>query len=140
MSTTGLLRAAVEQGATDSLAADYLEGARLDASLRGARHVASGPGEITPLISEWWSEPATLAEFTVAEFDDGVAVWLERVDGDGRPERQRHYIRRDGRASAGTGSTPPRRARPRTGPREPTSRRQVRSSSRTWETWPPCGR
>ncbi len=110
MSTTGLLRAAVEQGATDSLAADYLEGARLDASLRGARHVASGPGEITPLISEWWSEPATLAEFTVAEFDDGVAVWLERVDGDGRPERQRHYIRRDGEGIRGHWiySAPPR--------------------------------
>jgi hypothetical protein len=88
-----LLRNAVEEGAVEQLTQAYAGEARLDASLPGARRVATGPAEIGALISEWWSEPGALEEFAVAEFDGGAAAWLERVDGDGRPRRQRHYLR-----------------------------------------------
>ncbi len=95
MSTEELLRGALERGETGPLLAAYAESARLDAGLVGGRRRAGGREAIGELLDEWWGPPGTLEEFSATSFPDGLAIWLERVDGDGVPSRQRHYLREE---------------------------------------------
>ncbi len=114
MRASALLRAAVEGGDHAVLVAAYADDAVLDAGLPGERVRVTGPEEIAARLGDWYSGPGRMAEWAASDHDDGAAVWLERVDGDGGARRQRHYLRvRGGRiARHWIYAAPPRTAGP----------------------------
>ena len=109
-----LLRAALETGDHAALVAAYSEDATLDAGLPGERARADGPGAIAAHLAGWYPDAGRIVEWVAREYEDGAAVWVERIDGDGVARRQRHYLRTRGGRVTGHWiyAAPPRTAAP----------------------------
>jgi aminoglycoside phosphotransferase (APT) family kinase protein len=94
------LRDCVAAGELAPLADAYAADVLLDASLPGARRKLEGPAAAVGALAACFSGAGRLVEWTPSVHPDGVAVWLERVGGDGAAVRQRHYLRlRDGKVA-----------------------------------------
>lgn len=106
------LRAALIAGDFRAMGDAYAPGAVLDASLAGGRRRARGPEEVVALLAAGFPGPGRLVEWSAQVHPAGVAVWFERVSGDGMALRQRHYLRlHDGRIERHWAySAPPRTA------------------------------
>jgi hypothetical protein len=85
-------RAALESGEFDGFARRYADDAKVEVSVRGRRSLVSGPGAAKAEFEKLWPTPGRLLEFSPAEHEHGVAIWLERLGDDGAPQRQRHYL------------------------------------------------
>lgn len=83
---------ALASGDFTRFAGAYADDAVLDASLPGGRRRAVGPERLSALLEEWYAGPGELAEWSPRLHPTGIALWLERVSGDGRVVRQRHYL------------------------------------------------
>jgi hypothetical protein len=86
------LRAAIAAGEFGSLSALYAEDARLDASVRGRRVQRSGAEAIAAELARLYPEPGRVLDWDASEFDDGLALWVERLGEDGDGVRQRQYL------------------------------------------------
>ncbi len=92
MTPAALLRAALETGAVGPLAESYAGDAVLDAGLPGGRVRATGQEAIAARLAGWYGDRGRIVEWSAVEHPDGVAIWCERIGGEG-PVRQRHYLR-----------------------------------------------
>jgi hypothetical protein len=91
------LQAAIAAGEFDALAALYADAAILDASVRGRRVRRNGTEAIATELARLYPGPGRVLDWDASEFDDGLALWVERLGEDGDGVRQRHYLRyRDG--------------------------------------------
>lgn len=96
MTTSALLRAALETGDHAGLAAEYAPDAVLDAGLPGRRERVAGREAIAERLARWYPGRGRIVEWSAREHEDGSAVWVERIGEDGASLRQRHYLRTAG--------------------------------------------
>jgi len=96
MRPASLLRAALEAGDHAGLVRAYAPDAVLDAGLPGERVRAVGREAITARLAGWYPGRGRIVEWSAREYNDGAAVWVERIDEGGAARRQRHYLRTRG--------------------------------------------
>jgi len=93
-----LLRGALAAGDFTAFGAAYADDIQLVASLRGGRIKCAGREQAVTALGAQFDRPGELVEWSPALHPEGVALWFERVSGDGEAVRQRHYLRlRNGR-------------------------------------------
>jgi hypothetical protein len=105
-----LLERALATGEFEALAEGYADDALLDAYLIGGRTRVAGPEPLAEFMASRFPGPGQLVEWSPQVYPAGIALWFERIGGDGAAVRERHYLRlRDGRVERHWAySAPPR--------------------------------